>query len=149
MTLGNNLAERVIQTGAGGLHPFLVFSAAVCTMIQGRRYACINYLAGFWMSAVFGLVKLSTTIAPPRGFTDVLLGGCRRRFVGGWGLEPACCLPGAPAANSCSWRGGGGSMLLLTYGNLALGPAGAARWALAHHMPEMAPLQSPGLGAQC
>lgn len=36
--------------------------------------------------------------------------------------------------------------MLLTYGNLAPGPAGAARWALARHMPEMAPLQPLGLG---
>ena len=34
--LGNNLAERVIQSWAECLRPFLVFSAAACTMIQGR-----------------------------------------------------------------------------------------------------------------
>ena len=36
VTLGNNLAERVIQSWAECLRPLLVFSAAACTMIQGR-----------------------------------------------------------------------------------------------------------------
>ena len=66
----------------------------------------------------------------------------------GW-LEaggPPAVSPGAPAANSCSWR----VSLLLTYGDLAPGPAGATRWALACHVPEMAPLDCSvsGLG-QC
>lgn len=87
-------------------------------------HVLIDWLADdFWMSADFGSGRSSPRLrAPPHGFTDVFL--VAAAILCGWleaGGLPGVS-PGAPAANSCSWR----VSLLLTYGHLAPGPAWAA-----------------------